>query len=85
MARIAALTFVGASATLVFNSFKADPITGEVSQAQSRREYMGENTAGAVSAFARKVLGRGAESASAVEVAPGMYSIETPDAGKAKK
>ena len=81
--RIAALAFVGQNATLVYNTFKCDPMTGLTERTQSRREYLGENNSASVRAFALKVMGSGTEQCVAVEAAPGLYSIELPEAGDA--
>ena len=82
--RIAALVSVGSESTFVYNTRKVDPNNEDRTIAsQSRREYLGENTSAAVRAFAIKILGAKAEHCVAVEAAPGLYSIELPDAGDA--
>ena len=81
--RVASLVFVADKATLVYNTFKCDPLTGATERTQSRREYLGENNSAAVRAFAIKTLGEAAQHCIAVEVAPGMYSVELPDASDA--
>lgn len=83
--RLALLGFVGPQATLIFNTHKVNPAnpSGPTIPAQSRREYLGENTSSAVRAFALKCLGAVAEHAVAREVEPGLYSIELPEAGDA--
>ena len=86
--RIGLLGFVGAQATLVFNTFKLNPENpgGAPVPSQARREYLGDNTSAAVRAFALKIMGKVAEHAVAREVEPGLYSIEvsTPDEKPAK-
>jgi hypothetical protein len=82
--RIASLVFVSDHATLVYNTFKCDPITGATERTQSRREYTGENNSAQVRAFAIKCLGSAAEHCVALEVAPGLYSVELPSPDDAK-
>jgi len=88
--RIAALSFVGTEATLTYNTRKVDPNDEtRTVVSQARREYSGENSSAAVRVFAIKIMGSKAEHCVAVEAAPGLFSIELPEAGdppaKAKK
>jgi len=76
--RVAALAFVADKATFVYNTFKCDPLTGATERTQSRREYLGENNSAAVRAFAIKTLGDAAQHCVALEVAPGLFSVELP-------
>ena len=81
--RIAVVAFVGAQATLVFNTYKVDPAnpSGATVPAQARREYTGENSADQVLAFARKACGIKSDAkAHALRLADGVYSIELGDA-----
>lgn len=81
--RIAVVAFVGAQATLVFNTYKVDPAnpSGATVPAQARREYTGENNADQVLAFARKACGvKADQKAHALRLADGVFSIELGDA-----
>ena len=69
------VAFIGEKATATFNSYVVNPKNpaGPTIPSQSRREYVGENSAAQVQAFAQKLLGD--TSLLASELAPGVYEV----------